>query len=476
MRTKPSFTPFNHQLKSLKHADTTDYVFDCSDPGTGKTLVAILDIERKLKRHKGAAALVLAPKSLLRSVWYNDAKKFAPGLKVAVSTAGKHEAVFNEEADVYVTNIDAVKWLAKKAGSKAFFKKFKYLAIDESTAYKHHTSQRSRAAAKVAKHFQYRRLMTGTPNSNSITDVWHQMLLVDGGSRLGGSFFAFRNTVCEAVQVGPKVNHLKWQDKEGAEEAVFGTIMDVVVRHKFEDCVDIPPNHEYAVPYQMSSRQREAYDEMLNGMVIQVYGSLDAVAMAKLKGVKPVPITEVSAVHAGSMQQKLLQIASGAVYDGKGSYHLIDTTRYEMALDMIEARKHSLTFFLWTHQRDYLIKEAERRGITFATIDGNVGEAERDVIVKNYQAGRYQTVFAHPKSAGHGLTFTRGTATLWVSPTPDAEIYTQGSKRQHRLGQTQKTETIMLVAEDSVEQRVYESLTNKRARMKTFLDLLETAV
>ena len=447
--------PFKHQLKSLKHAESTSVVFDCSDPGTGKTGVAIWVDQRLRTRRQIKKTLVLAPKSLLRSVWFNDFKKFAPATRVVVSTAGKHEACFDQDADVYVTNIDAVKWLVKKP--KAFFKAFDFLIVDESSAYKHHTSQRSKAAAKIAGHFKYRRLMTGTPNSNSITDVWHQVKILDDGKRLGNSFYAFRNAVCTPTQVGRNANAIHWEDKDGAEEAVFGMLTDIVVRHKFEDCVDIPENHLYEVKYEMSAKQRKTYEQMKQ------------MAIAELQGLK-----HVTAINAASVSTKLLQIASGAVYGNDDTYSMVDTGRYELILDLVEERKHSLVFFLWKHQRDLLLAEAEKRGITFSLIDGSVREEERNAIVHQYQAGAFQVLFAHPKSAAHGLTLTRGTATIWSSPTYDLEIFKQGSKRQHRLGQTQKTETIVVTAEDSIDEHAYDALQKKNVRMTNLLSLFET--
>jgi SNF2 family DNA or RNA helicase len=413
--------------------------------------------------------LVLAPKSLLRSVWLNDIKKFAPQLTVAVSTAGKHEEVFKQDADVYVTNIDAVKWLAKQP--KGFFARFSELVVDESTAYKHHASQRSRAAAKISKFFHYRCCMTGTPNSNSITDVWHQVLLLDGGKRLGPSFYAFRNTVCTPKQVGMNANAINWSDKGGAEEAVFGLLSDITIRHKFEDCVDIPETHQYSIPYELGRAHRKAYDEMLETCMLQIYGTMEERATARVRSKKLMPKAAITAQHAGVLAQKLLQVASGAVYESENKYHLIDTGRYEMILDLIEARKHSLCFFYWKHQRDLLIAEAEKRGVTFALIDGSVKDSEREAIVKCYQAGAYQTLFAHPKSAAHGLTLTKGTATIWSGPTYDLEVFKQGSKRQARMGQTQKTENIVVTAKDTREELVWDILNEKNARMSNLLDL-----
>jgi SNF2 family DNA or RNA helicase len=416
--------------------------------------------------------LVLAPKSLLRSVWMNDIKKFAPSLTVAVSTAGKHEEVFAQQADVYVTNIDAVKWLAKQ--KPKFFERFSELVVDESTAYKHHSSQRSKAAAKIAKHFKYRCCMTGTPTSNGITDVWHQVYILDQGKRLGPSFYAFRNTVCIPKQVGQNEKAIQWTDRDGAEEAVFGLLSDIVIRHNFEDCVDIPPTHQYQVPFELNPRHRKAYDEMLETCMLTIYGPPEVRALARLRGQKLVPKASITAQHAGVLAQKLLQVASGAVYESENKYHVIDTDRYDMILDLIEARKHSLCFFYWKHQRDLLVSEAERRGITFAVIDGSVKDAERDAIVKRYQAGAYCTIFAHPKSAAHGLTLTKGTATIWPGPTYDLEVFKQGSKRQARMGQTKKTENIIVTAKDTREELVAEILEGKDKRMSNLLDLFST--
>ena len=400
--------------------------------------------------------LVLAPRSLLRSVWVNDIRKFAPQLITSVADAANRADAFGAKADVYITNVDAAKWLADQ--KPAFFKKFTELVIDESTAYKHHTSARSKAVAKIAKHFKYRCCMTGTPNSNTITDIWHQVQILDAGDRLGFSFYRFRDAVCTPHQVGRSDKAIRWEDKEGAEEVVFGLLSDIVIRHKFEDCVDIPANHQYSLEYELTAKQLKAYHE------------LESTQMLTLKGKSPA----ILAINAAAVATKLLQVASGAVYDGMGGFQTIDTARYELVLDLVQQRKHSLVFFLWKHQRDALVAEAEKRGITFAVIDGSTSDRDREEIVQGYQAGVYQTIFAHPKSAAHGLTLTKGTATIWSSPTYDLEIFKQGSKRQHRLGQTQKTETIVILAKGTIEERVWDLLQGKDVRMTNLLDLFNT--
>lgn len=449
------------------------YIFATGN--TGKTAVRIWALMARIKKRKVRKALVVAPKSLLQAVWKQDIKKFAPHLRVIIATAGEHEAAYKVPADVYVTNTDAVKWLAKQP--KKFFAEFDELIVDESTAFKHHTSQRSKAMAKIAGYFKYRSCLTGTPNSNSITDVWHQVKILDGGKRLGTSFYAFRQVVCDVEQVGRSQHALRWTDKEGAEEIVFSMLQDIVIRHKLEDCTDIPANHQYTVDFEMGPRQKQAYMQMEERAIMEIYGSLKEIAHAKMIGEKIKPKAHVTAINAAAVATKLLQVSSGAVYESPGKYHVIDTERYSFVLDLVEQRQHSVVFFLWDHQRNLLTEEAEKRGLTYAVIDGSVKESERYDIARGYQAGAFRVIFLHPKSAAHGLTLTRGTAAIWASPTVDAEFFNQGSRRVYRLTQTKKTETITVIAKGTREERVYnEILAPKQKRMANLLDLFTEAV
>jgi SNF2 family DNA or RNA helicase len=285
---------FDHQVQSLEFLTAHDRVFDASDPGTGKTRVALESFAERRARG-GGKALVLAPKSLLRAAWETDARRFAPTLRVAVAYAEHRDLAFRVTADLYVTNHDAATWLARQG--PAFFASFDTLIVDEVGAYKHHTSQRSKALNKIKKYFKYRLVMNGVVTPNSITDIWNQMNVLDDGQRLGKSFFHFRSATCTPKQVGPSPNMIKWEDRPHAADAVAKLVEDVTIRHKFEDCLDIPPNFEYSLPYYLTTKQLTSYLEM----------ERDALTVLNQKDV-------VSAVNAAAVATKLLQIASGAVY------------------------------------------------------------------------------------------------------------------------------------------------------------------
>lgn len=443
--------PFKHQEHTTRFILENPRCHVWNDPGTGKTR-SILDAFAEHRKGGGGKGLVFAPRTILEPAWVRDANQFTPGLDVVAAYAKNRREAFLSEADLIVTNHDAVKWVLDNPWS---LDGIDFIAVDESTAYKNRTSDRSKAAAKVVAKCEPKFVImsTGTPIPNSVLDIWHQAFLVDGGERLGSRFFAFRAAVCEPIQTGPQAQMVKWADKEGAVDVVADLLSDITIRYRREDCLDLPKNQVIEVPFTLAPKARKAYETMVRDALLQLE-----------KG-------EIQAVNAATAVQKLLQIASGAVYENEDTYHLIDDSRYKLVAELVGQRKHSVVAFLWKHQKDLLAKEFDRAKISYAVIDGSTRDPMQ--IVEGYQAGLYQTVLIHPQSGAHGLTLTRGTATIWPSPTYNAEHFQQFNYRIDRAGQTQETETLLVQGQHTVEEQVYQKLNTKLGRQLDMLQLMQ---
>ena len=437
----------------MAHLLAQPRTLDASDPGTGKTR-SHLEAWASRRRGGGGCALVLAPKTLLEAAWVADLERYMPGeFKSSVAYASNRAKAFEADADMYITNVDAVKWLDKHP--KAFFDRFDEIIVDEATAFKHRTSQRSKALDRIKQHFEFRRALTGTPNSRAITDIWNQIYFLDDGAHLGHNFYAFRNSTQTPKQVGPSANMVQWVDRPGVELAVAGLISDITVRHKFEDCISIPKHKMRTMTIQLNKKAMAAYEEL------------------KAEAVLELEEAEVVGINAAVLTNKLLQVASGSVY-AEGVGHLVDDGRYQLTLALVEEVDHSVVFFMWHHQREALEAEAKKRGVNYEVIDRTVSDRRRAEIIAAYQTGAFQTLFLHPKSAAHGITLTRGTRTIWASPTYEPDIFKQGNHRIYRSGQTQRTETIMIQAADTLEPSVYAKMQDKKRRMINLLEILQT--
>lgn len=440
--------PFTHQK------ETTDFIFAnprvliTSDPGTGKTR-SVIDAFSKIQKKERGRMLVMAPLSILEASWGQDIKKFAPHLTYSIAYAKNRTAALEAETDICITNHDAAKWLADNAG---LLDSFDTLCIDEFTAFKNKDSKRSKAMAKIASGFTRRIAMSGTPNSNTILDVWHPTYLVDDGERLGRRFYSFRNSVCTSRFNG-FAN--EWVDRTDATDIVAAAIKDINIRHRLEDCISMPQQSFQTITTNLPPLILNQYKELSEDSVLYTGTGT------------------INAVHAGAKVKKLLQLCTGAVYDGDGVALGIHKERYDLVMSLVEAREHSLVAFNWQHERDYLVQLAEKKGIKYGVIDGSTPASARADLVSRMQAGQLQVMFCHPQSAGHGLTMTTADTVIWSSPTYNAEHYQQFNRRIYRAGQDKRTVVIHIAAEETWEPAVYEKLQSKLERMENLLHILK---
>jgi len=445
---------FEHQQATVDFLLQQPCALITSDAGTGKTRCVL----EAFKQSSAKRMLVLAPLSILKPAWGDDIDQWTPDITWGLSTAGtdkKRREAFDSGRQIVITNHDAVKWLLKRENI-ALLQDFDMICVDEVTAYKNPSSERSRAIRGLVDLFEYRVMMSGTITPNSVTDIWHPVVLLDDGERLGRSFYGFRLQVCTPQQVGPNPNQVKWLDNVGAEEQVAAKIHDITIRFRFEDCIDIPENTQRMMYIDLPPRLQTNY------IVLKEQAILEAESGAM-----------INAVHAGAKYQKLLQLCSGAVYDEDGKTQVFSTARSQLVLDLVAERDHSVVAFNWKHQKTELLKLADKMGFAYAVIDGETKQAAREKAVDDFQAGKLKVLFAHPASAGHGLTLTKGCATIWASPTNRSELFSQFNSRIYRAGQKRKTETITIAARDTFEEDAYNTLDGKLAAMGSLLDIFQ---
>lgn len=429
-------------------------MFDASDPGTGKTIANLAIFNERLQQRKAKRLLVCCPKSIMTLAWGRDIQAAFPHLTYSVADANNRVSAFTAKTKITIINHDGVVWLKNNLD---MLDGFTDLIVDESTAFKNRTASRSKAIDTIvsASIWKHKALLSGTPMPLSVTDIWHQIKLLDGGQRLGRNFHSFRAAVCDAKQNGPSAQHIKWVDKEGINEVVAALLSDIMIRHKLEECTEIPPNHVIELPMTMTPTFYRQYEALKREAVLAYEG------------------TTVSAFHAGVLRTKLLQLLSGAVYNDDGGYTLFDTDRYNLVLDLCEERKASLVAFNWAHQRDEISRLANQRGLHFAVIDGNTSGMDRIRIVDAFQRGELKFILGHPATMAHGITLTYGTTTIWPSPTDNAEHFIQMNRRIYRNGQRANTETILISADGTLEVDVYARLQGKVSRQTELLQLIE---
>lgn len=439
---------FEHQKENIAHIQKHRSCAIFDSPGCGKTVSVIEATKANIGKK-----LIFAPKSILQPAWGEDMNKFFPSIDYVVATAKNRKEAFDIDADYYITNFDAADWVLKNIN----LSDFKTLILDESTYIKNPKAKRTKAIHQIASGMENRIIMTGTPMPNTVLDIWSQIYVVDRGQRLGDRYYDFQFRVAEPVRVGANIRAVKWEPKPGSTEAVSDMIEDITIRHELEDVIDMPEKIERTVSFEMNPNHERAYEKLKEDSIIEILNTVS-----------------ITAVHAASLQNKLLQLTSGSVYRDDGPHLKFDSDRYELIMDLVDENKHpTIVACNWTHQIDELEKLSSKRGIAYRTISGKTSDADRNIAVQAIQAGTTRVLFANIAALSHGVTLTGATRCIFASPTFNSEQFEQFKHRIFRAGQSKRTETILIQAKDTLEEKVYQKLQGKLSNQTTLLNLLK---
>jgi SNF2 family DNA or RNA helicase len=84
--------------------------------------------------------------------------------------------------------------------------------------------------------------------------------------------------------------------------------------------------------------------------------------------------------------------------------------------------------------------------------------------IKRWNNGEIELLLIHPKSAGHGLNLQHGGCKIVFFSLPwSLELYEQTIGRLHRSGQAHDVWCYILLANKTVDERIWAALHDKRA-------------
>jgi SNF2 family DNA or RNA helicase len=409
--------------------------------GAGKTAITLTAMQAMVKDGHASRFLVLAPKRVCTDVWPIEVPKWAPDLivNVAVGTPSQRENAMSSAADIVVTNYDNLQWLAKQD-----LWSFDAIVFDELTKLKNPSGTRFKALHKVIDQFKIRWGLTGSFTSNGLEDVFGQCKIVDEKllGRAKGAFLQ-QYFVCMNRDFG------EWLPRPGALQLVMERIKPatfVLEPGEYKD--KLPPCH--VVELRCELDDRKPYEKMKKDFVVQF------------------PTAEILAANAAAVTSKLQQMASGFVYDSTrvasdvpGQFTASKTAvwfsnhKFDRLDELLEENQHANTLIVYQFQEE--VAELRRRYPKLATLDD-----ER--AIERWNAGQIELLAVHPKSAGHGLNLQHGGCHMVFLSLPwSLELYEQTVGRLHRSGQLRDVWVYILLADKTVDEKIWAALHDKRA-------------
>lgn len=431
----------NYQLTIAKHIIGHSHVAAFVDMGLGKTISTLTAAEFLINQDFDTdILLVVAPKRVAESVWKDELEKWEhlKGLSISciVGTEKERKAALRAKADIYTVGRDNLAWLYGQFGGALFPGKRVMLVVDESSSFKNHASKRFEVLKLIQATLHRVVLLTGTPVPNGLIDLWPQIWLLDRGRRLGQSITFYRNNYFQRKYSGHGYELIAGKDLE-----IQAKLQDICISMKSEDYLELPERFDTFMRLDFTPELRKKYEEFEREKVLEMYEGMD--------------LTEITAINAGVLCNKLLQFTGGAIYDEEKKVHTIHDMKLDAAEEFIESAngKPVLIAYAFQHERDRLLERLKKYKPKL--MDG-------DQDIKDWNAGRIQVMLMHPASGGHGLNLQEGySCTLWYGPTYNLELYQQFNKRLHRQGRKYPVNIGHIIIKDTEDERAERRLADK---------------
>ena len=437
--------------------------------GLGKTVVTLTALATMLHdEYSISKALVIAPLNVARDTWTREAAKWDHlsdlRLSRVLGTEKERVAALNEEADVYVINRENVVWLIEWLARERKPWPFDAVVIDELSSFKSPTAKRFRALRRVIGQAKVVIGLTGTPAPNGYIDLWPQVYLLDQGQRLGKTITGFRSSY---FSPGVHKGHIvyEWRLKPDGKAMIDRQLSDLCLSMKAEDWVHLPDILYRETYVRMSAEERELYDRFQRDRVLPLLGD----AISDPEHFESLIAGDTAAIAAN----KLLQMASGDVYDDAGNVFHIHDQKVDALADIIEAANGEPVLVFYSYKPG---AAAIRRRFPDAVQLGDCGMSTPELIDR-WNAGDIPLLLCHPASAGHGLNLQEGGhIVVWFGLPWSLELYQQANARLHRMGQKRAVVVQHILCEDTIDERVLSALQRKDATQNALLDALNQYV
>lgn len=451
------FVPHNYQRYAIARIVSDPALGLFLDMGLGKTVITLTAINDLKYNHWAISrCLVVAPKKVAEATWSKEAQKWdhLKHLRIipVLGTAAKRIRALNTPGDIWVINRENVPWLVEYYRNSW---PFDMVVLDESSSFKNPQSKRFKALKMVRGLIKRLVELTGTPAPNGLDDLWAQIYLLDGGSRLGKTISSYRDAFFTQDYSHPGQMYRTYSLQTGAETKIRAAIADICVSMKAEDYLTLPEFIEDVVPVELDEKARKAYKKLEREMLLQVDEQT------------------VTAGTAAVLNGKLLQLCSGAVYDGNGAVVNIHDCKIEAFMEVIEQLhgEHALVFYWFQHERDRLVGALRRTGKTVRVYHGPEDETA-------WNAGEVDVLLAHPASCAYGLNLQQGGRhDIWFGyPNWALELYQQANARLYRQGQKHPVISHLLVVQDSMDEDVVSALHSKGDTQDTLMNALKARI
>lgn len=320
-----------------------------------------------------------------------------------------------------------------------------FVIVDESSYIKGHNAIRTKRITLLAENARYRLVLTGTPLSQGVVDLYAQMRFLSPKILGYRSFYSFAR------------NHLEYSEKYPGmivrshnTEQLAARIQPYVYQVTKDECLDLPGKIYDRRYFNLTGEQWQAYQQ------------------AKEEILLPVLDSDVNTYAIFRLFTALQQIASG-FWNREGLLIEFPHRRLDVLQEIICDLPETEKVIVWCRYRRSLESVAEllRKFGEVAVFHGGLSEAERSSQVEKFRK-EARFLVAMQQSGGHGLTLNEAHYAIFYENGFKYSDRIQAEDRIHRIGQEHKTTYIDIAGECGIERRISDALAKKQDVVQEF--------
>jgi superfamily II DNA or RNA helicase len=406
------------------------------DMGLGKTIQVLALLARRQSDVRAAGiphrpTLVVVPRSLVFN-WMDEARRFAPGLRVAnhTGTTRADETGTLADWDIVITTYGTLRRdiVAHRETE------FDYVILDEAQSIKNAASQAAKACRLLRA--RHRLALTGTPVENHIGELW--------------SIFEFLNP----GQLGSAARLRKFlADGRGSSDIVARAVRPYLLRRtKSQVLSDLPEKTEQTLFVELGETQRKAYDELREHFRAELAGRIGRMGIGR---------SRIAVLEA------LLRLRQTACHQGLVDHSRVDEscakldTLLEQLDEVLDEGHKVLVFSQFTSFLAILRRRLDEKKTVYEYLDGRT--TDRQARVVRFQEDPDCRLFlVSLKAGGQGLNLTAADYIYILDPWWNPAVEAQAVDRAHRIGQTRRVFAYRLIARDTVEEKILALQDRKR--------------
>lgn len=399
------------------------------------------------------------------------------------------EQLNNKDADVFILNTDNVSNVA--VWNEILELGIEMLVIDESHRFKSFNGKRTKALHKLSQQGQcrYKFILTGSPILQSALDLWSQFYILDP-KILGYNYYSFRSKYFYDKNMGmPSDKHFPNfvpKDKKYFKEFGYNPdetldgLNEVIYRHADRvmkaDVLDLPPRTYQTLEVPLAKEQARIYKEMRDNLVAFLDDvTLDTKNVMSLPDLEDLP--EVMRVDLAIVKTlRLQQLICGIFTKEDGTIEVLDTNRIKILEDLLtelstNVENKVIIWSVFSPTYDIIGDVLDKLGLKYVMITGKQTREEKQIAQDTFNDmnSGINFMIANQSAGGTGTNLQGANYEIYYSRSFVLEHDLQADARSYRGGQTRQTTRIDLTTPDTIDQRIVESLADKRKHAEDIL-------